>query len=304
MLPLSCPVFFRHTLAEYLTYKIGGPADIFIMPENEEDICQSVDFAHDQKFPITILGNGSNVLIRDKGVRGVVLYLGSLKEFSLIKIREDENEVWIRVPANFSKAHLLDWSLKQALVGLEFSAGIPGTMGGAVYMNAGTKWGSYSEVIDSVEFYSAEKGLFSLPHKEIGFKYRGHAENIFDGKTLILSVDIKLKKAKNLQESRTKVDEILMYRGSRQPLELPNCGSVFKNPENSERGAGRLIEAAGLKGFRVGGAQVSLKHANFILNTGNATSADIENLITHIQSEVKKRFNIALELELVIIGEQ
>jgi UDP-N-acetylmuramate dehydrogenase len=303
MLPLDCPVHFRHVIAPYVTYKIGGPADIFVLPQNIEDMCRALDFTQEQKLPFTILGNGSNLLVRDKGVRGVVLYLGSLQEPKVEVLSHEGDTIHIRVPSNCSKARLLDWSLAHGWAGLEFSAGIPGTLGGAVFMNAGTKWGSYGDVIDAVQFYSSEKGLFSLTKDKLGLKYRGHGEGLLDGRTLVLAVDISLKKEEVAGKSRALVDEILSYRGGRQPLELPNCGSVFKNPENSERGAGRLIEAAGLKGHRVGNAQVSLKHANFILNLGGASSGDVEDLIAHIQSTVERKFSVRLETEVIILGE-
>jgi UDP-N-acetylmuramate dehydrogenase len=303
MLPLNCPVYFRHELAPYVTYKIGGPADIFVMPQSIEDMCRALDFSCEQALPVTLLGNGSNLLIRDKGIRGVVIYLGSLKEGRIEILSEDANQIMIRVPANLSKAHLLDWSLLHNLSGLEFSAGIPGTLGGAVFMNAGTKWGSYSNVIEAVQFYSLKKGLYTVLKDGLGLKYRGHGEGLLDGKTIVLSVDLLLKKEVDSKKSRNLVDEILGYRGMRQPLEYPNCGSVFKNPENSEKGAGRLIEAAGLKGIRVGGAQVSLKHANFILNLGTATASDVETLIKKIQKEIFEKFSIQLETEVIILGD-
>jgi UDP-N-acetylmuramate dehydrogenase len=170
-------------------------------------------------------------------------------------------------------------------------------------MNAGTKWGSYAEVIETVRFYSVQKGHYEKSCEEMGFKYRGHGEGLLDGRTAVLSADIKLRKDKPREEIRALVDEILRYRGARQPLELPNCGSVFKNPPDSERGAGRLIEASGLKGLRVGQAQVSLKHANFILNLGGAKAAHVEELIARVQEEVFRQQGVRLEREVIYLGE-
>jgi UDP-N-acetylmuramate dehydrogenase len=176
-------------------------------------------------------------------------------------------------------------------------------MGGAVWMNAGTKWGSYSDVIQSVRFVHPEKGIFEKNLSELGLKYRGHGEGLMDHETAILSVDIKLLKNKSPADSRKLVDEILAYRGARQPLEFPNCGSVFKNPQNSEKGSGRLIEAAELKGKQIGQAMISPKHANFILNLGAAKSSDVEALIRLCQEKVLEKFKISLEPEVIILGQ-
>lgn len=289
-------------LKEFVAFNIGGPAEIFVEPRAEEDIRASADFALRHNLDFHILGNGSNLLVRDAGVPGVVVYLGSLLSEDWQILREDADEVEIRVSAALAKARLLELALERAWGGLEFSAGIPGTLGGAVFMNAGTKWGSYGEVVERVRFYSPQKGFFEKSKSELGFKYRGHGEGLFDASTVIVSVDIKLSKSKKASEIRALVDEILCYRGSKQPLELPNCGSVFKNPENSARGAGRLIEACGLKGLQHGQAQVSLKHANFILNRGQALAADVESLITEIQLRVEEKEKIRLEPEVIFWG--
>lgn len=290
-------------LKDFVAFHIGGPAEIFVEPKDEEDIRASADFALRHQLDFHILGNGSNLLVRDGGVRGVVVYLGSLLSESWQILREDSHTVELRVSSALAKARLLELALERAWSGLEFSAGIPGTLGGAVFMNAGTKWGSYGEVVERVRFYSPEKGFFEKTRAELGFKYRGHGEGLFDASTVIVSVDLKLGKDKKPEEIRSLVDEILCYRGGKQPLELPNCGSVFKNPENSPRGAGRLIEACGLKGLQRGQAQVSLKHANFILNRGDARAADVEALITEIQLRVEEKEKIHLEPEVIFWGQ-
>jgi UDP-N-acetylmuramate dehydrogenase len=293
----------RQPLADLAYYRIGGPADFLVEPEGEEDVVKVMELAAREGVPLTLLGSGTNLLIRDGGIRGVVLYLGPGRA-CLPKLLADEVDfVRLRVPAWMPKAELLDVALQKAWAGLEFSAGIPGTLGGAVFMNAGTKWGSYAEVIETVRFYSVEKGHYEKTCEEMGFKYRGHGEGLLDGRTAVLSVDLKLRKDKSREEIRALVDEILCYRGARQPLELPNCGSVFKNPASSERGAGRLIEAAQLKGLRVGQAQVSLKHANFILNLGGAKAADVEALIARVQDEVLKQQGVQLEREVIYLGD-
>ena len=291
-------------LKDYLAYRIGGPADIFVEPASDLDIQKTVEYCTEQKLPLTIIGSGTNLLVRDGGIRGVVLFLGAGLPGECETLSQDAASILIRVPAHWPKARLLDWALERNFAGLEFSAGIPGTIGGAVWMNAGTKWGSYSDVIERVKFFKPAVGFFEKSRDEMAFKYRGHGEGLLDANTAIVSVELKLSKTKPGAEIRGLVDEILTYRGGKQPLELPNCGSVFKNPENSERGAGRLIEAAGLKGLREGNAMVSLRHANFILNLGNATGHDVETLIAKVQATVVEKFGIALEREVIFLGER
>jgi UDP-N-acetylmuramate dehydrogenase len=288
-------------LAGYVYYGLGGPAEIFVEPAVPEDIRATLDLCSREKQPVYLIGSGTNLLVRDGGLKGVVVYLGAGLPGEIEVLSESAAEIRVRVPSHWPKARLLDWALEKGWAGLEFSAGIPGTLGGAVYMNAGTKWGSYAETIERVRLYSAAAGFFEKTNEEMGFKYRGHGEGLLDGSTAVVSVDIRLHRERTPDESRALVDEILAYRGSKQPLERPNCGSVFKNPPTGP-GAGRLIEACGLKGTRVGGAQVSLKHANFILNTGGAKAADVEALVDLIQARVKAEKGVELEREVIVLG--
>jgi UDP-N-acetylmuramate dehydrogenase len=237
---------------------------------------------------------------------GLSVFMGPTQSLRPQVLSEDDRSVRVRVRAEDAKADVLDWAMDRRLVGLEFSAGIPGTMGGAVYMNAGTKWGSYGEVIEGVHLFSLSQGRLYKKAEEMGFKYRGHGEGLMSDGAVVTFVDLKLRKASDpveFENSRSKVDEILIYRGTRQPLDYPSCGSVFKNPENSPRGAGRLIEASGLKGLRRGQAMVSLKHANFILNLGGAKAADVNGLIEDIRDRVEKDHGIRLDPEVVRLGD-
>ncbi|MBS1984723.1 MAG: UDP-N-acetylmuramate dehydrogenase [Bdellovibrionales bacterium] len=293
-------------LAPWVAYRVGGPADLLLESSQENEIVFALEQARHHQLPVTLLGNGTNLLVRDGGLRGLVIYMGQRShglDDGIQVYEETADFVRLHVPAHCAKARLLEYALENAYSGLEFSAGIPGSIGGAVYMNAGTKWGAYNEVIETVRLYSPSKGIFEKSVADMGFTYRGHGEGVLDGETVVLSVVIKLRRDKRAAQIRALVDEILTYRGSKQPLELPNCGSVFKNPANSELGAGRLIEACGLKGKRVGDAQVSLKHANFILNLGKARAADIEALIREIQRTVLEVKGVALETEVIMMGE-
>lgn len=292
-------------LGTFAAYTVGGTADLFFAPRSEDQLVEGLDWAQGHFVPFFVLGSGTNLLVRDGGVRGLVVYLGpQTRSWHLEVLERKQDSLLVRVPGAFSKAELLEWALANSCEGLEFSAGIPGTIGGAVYMNAGTRWGSYGDVIESVRIWMPEQGAVVKTATEMGFKYRGHNEAILGGKSVVLSADLRLKLGKDSETSRALVDRILSYRGSRQALERPSCGSVFKNPENSTRGAGRLIESAALKGTRRGGAQLSTKHANFLLNRGNATAADIEELILFTQRRVKEEFGIFLEPEVIMVGRE
>ncbi len=289
-------------LKDYVTYRIGGPADIFIEPASDNDIEQTVVLCQKHSIPLVVIGSGSNLLIGDNGIRGVVLYLGAGLTGDVHVLSQTDETVLIDVPAHWPKAKLLEYAVDHSWSGLEFSSGIPGTLGGAIYMNAGTKWGSYADVVESVRFYNPQKGFYLKSKQELGFKYRGHGEGLLDATTIVVSIRMTLKKTKQKNDILTLVDQILSERGLKQPLEFPNCGSVFKNPEGN-KGAGRLIEACGLKGTKAGGAQISLKHANFILNVNEAKAADVESLIELIQKTVAQKFGIHLEPEVIRLGQ-
>jgi UDP-N-acetylmuramate dehydrogenase len=294
----------QRPLAPYVAYGLGGPADLFFEPKNEKDLIEGLEWAYSNNVPVFVLGSGTNLLVRDGGIRGLLVYLGpKTRSWHLEVLERVEDSLLVRVPGAFAKAELLDWSIENACRGLEFSAGIPGTIGGAVFMNAGTRWGSYAQVIERVRIWVPAQGVVEKSAQEMGFKYRGHGEGVLSGGAVVLSADLRLETKGCVEASRVIVDRILTYRGSRQALERPSCGSVFKNPENSARGAGRLIESAGLKGTRRGGAQLSTKHANFLLNRGMATAADVEELVRFTQQRVKEEFGVELDPELVIVGE-
>ncbi len=287
-----------HTFA---TYRIGGAADCFVEPKSEAELIKAIEYVHKSGISFFVLGSGSNLLIDDTGFRGIIFNLGPSLASQIEVLKEDEEHVWVRVPAWYSKAQLLSDSLERHWAGLEFSAGIPGTLGGAVFMNAGTKWGAYADIIESVRMYHVTKGLVEKSVHDMGFRYRGHGESSLGKESIVISVDVKLVKREQMHTSKALVQEILAYRGDKQPLERPNCGSVFKNPESSERGAGRLIEAAGLKRRRIGGAMFSDKHANFILNVDGATCHDVKALISLAQEEVHKNFSVELEREVIYV---
>jgi UDP-N-acetylmuramate dehydrogenase len=299
--------FESFNLKSFHTFRISTSADLFYVPATQDDAKNIVQKAYMESVPVFVLGSGTNLLIRDGGIRGVVLYQGPVWLTQKPKILNRTNNYWdVEFCSRFSKAEALAFAVKNKLGGLEFSAGIPGTLGGAVWMNAGTKWGAYKDVIVEAKVFHPKVGSRVYSVGELGLSYRTHDASIFDEWTLIESVTLRLpvlNESEKVNESLQKINEILLYRGTRQPLELPNCGSVFKNPENSERGAGRLIEASQLKGTRLGGAFVSLEHANFIHNDGSAEASDVEGLVKKIQQVVKDKYGVSLEREVIIVGE-
>jgi UDP-N-acetylmuramate dehydrogenase len=298
-------LYRNYPLAKLLYYRTGGRAEALLMCPSESDLISSLQWVCDEGVPYQVVGSGTNLLVSDRGLLGLTIFVGPSGPIRPQILSENAEFVRARFRAGDAKADVLDWAMSRRLVGLEFSAGIPGTMGGAIYMNAGTKWGSYAEVVEGVHLFSLRQGRFYKRADEMGFKYRGHGEGLLSDGAVVLAVDLKLPKAKDsveFLESRNKVDEILVYRGTRQPLDYPSCGSVFKNPENSPKGAGRLIEAAGLKGLRRGRAMISLKHANFILNLGGASASDVNWLIEKVIAEVKTTSGIVLDPEVVRLG--
>lgn len=283
-------VIFDAPLAEVTSLRVGGPADAFVSPEDVHDVCRIVRQAREAQVPVMVLG-GTNLLVQDGGIRGVVLSLSKLAGIE----KEDDRlvfaEAGVRMPT------LLGFAVHHALSGLEWAAGIPGTVGGAVVMNAGTKLGEMQNCLDTVQLVDPEGRLLTYPAADLSFAYR--SVSLPDG--IVVGAWLRLTPApRETIESRTK--SYLQYRKRSQPLSQPNAGSVFKNPPGTT--AGRLIEEAGLKGCRVGDAQVSAKHANFIVNLGHARSADVLRLIETVRQEVLDRTGIRLDLEWKVVGER
>lgn len=282
-------VVFDAPLRDLTALRIGGPADALVVPEDLEDVCQLMKQARSGQLPVTVLG-GTNVLVRDGGVRGIVLHLSQLTRI------EDQEPLVVYAEGGVRMPTLLGHAVSRSLSGLEWAAGIPGTVGGAVVMNAGTHLGEMKDCLKAIHFINSEGQVVIYPVSSISFSYR-HA-GLPNG--VVVGAWIQLKSASGAKiESETK--SYLQYRKNTQPLTQPNAGSVFKNPPNGS--AGQLIEEAGLKGFRVGDAQVSTKHANFIVNVGRARATDAILLIKKIQQDVFHRTGIMLELEWKILGE-
>ena len=279
----------KEELRKHTSFRIGGPADLFIIPENGNDLIELLKSLTEENVPYLILGGGSNLLVSDRGVRGVVIQVGpGLSDF---KFRRDSlvSESGVR----FSR--LARSAAERGLSGLEFAAGIPGTVGGAVVMNAGCGGGDISQVVTRVRTFKPGSGIKDWTKKDCQFKYRSSR---FRGTgEIVLEVEFKLSPG-SPPEIKERMKKILAPRKQTLPLKYPNAGSIFKNPPGDY--AGRLIEAAGLKGERIGGAQISKKHANIIINRSTASSKDVEQLITLAQKKVREIFSINLDLEVEI----
>ncbi|MGI6563123.1 MAG: UDP-N-acetylmuramate dehydrogenase [Clostridia bacterium] len=281
-------------LKQYTSFRIGGPADIMAFPSDIESLTRLIQYLSRNQINRLLLGNGTNLLVSDKGFRGVVIHTG--KHLKSIAVKEEENRIYAQCGASLAAVSAA--ALKHGLRGLEFASGIPGTMGGALFMNAGAYGSTMSDVVESTIALDEQGGLCTIRKEEHDFGYRN---SCFRKKCLfVLETELKLEPG-NYNEIRDKMNELNMKRKTCQPLEYPSAGSVFKRPEGCF--AGNLIEDSGLKGYTIGGACVSEKHAGFIINKGSATADDVNRLINHIISVVYDRFHVTLEPEIIRIGE-
>ncbi|KAB8137996.1 UDP-N-acetylmuramate dehydrogenase [Gracilibacillus oryzae] len=285
-----------HVLVDELlknhTYtKLGGKADFFVTPATIEEVQQVIRYAKNNNVPFTLLGNGSNVIVRDGGIRGIVL---SLKKFNAIK--RDGNSVIAE-----SGARIIDasrFALEEHLTGLEFACGIPGTVGGALYMNAGAYGGEIKDCLDHALVVNMEGDVQRVEAKDFDLAYR--TSNIAEKGYIVLEATFRLQE-EDYHAIKAEMDDLTFKRESKQPLEYPSCGSVFKRPPGYF--AGKLIQDSELQGKGVGGAEVSKKHAGFIINKTNATATDYIAVIEMVQKAVKERFGVDLEREVRILGE-
>ena len=285
-------VTLNYPLKDHTSFKIGGTADLFVCPNNLMELMNTLGILKENNMPYFLLGAGSNLLISDKGVRGAVIKLGDGFDYAHAK-----ND-YILAGAGVSLAKLSAEAKNAELTGLEFASGIPGTLGGAIYMNAGAYGGEMKDVISEVSYIDADGVVKTIAGDECDFGYR---KSMFSGGgKIIISAKLTLNKG-NKDEIIATMRELNARRKEKQPLEYPSAGSTFKRPEGHFAGA--LIEEAGLKGASVGGAQVSEKHAGFVINTGDATAKDVCDLIAHVQKVVKENSGVDLEPEVKIIGE-
>ncbi len=279
-------------MCDHTTFKIGGNADLFVCIKNKEQLKEVIKMAKEQNIPLFMLGLGSNLLVSDKGINGVVVSLQEMK-----KIKKNNNTVTAEAGAPLSK--VCTFAQINSLGGLEFAFGIPGSVGGALYMNAGAYGGEMKDVVLSAECINENGEFITLTNKEMELGYRTSAFK--KSGYVILSVTFCLK-AKDSKQIMAEMEDYASRRRDKQPLEYPSAGSTFKRPEGHFAGA--LIEQNGLKGFTVGGAQVSEKHAGFVINKGGATATDVKNLINQVAEKVYKNNGVKLEPEVIFVGRE
>jgi len=284
-------VKFDKPLKEYTTFKIGGPADILVIPNSIRELKEVLVTIKDIEIPFFILGKGSNVIVGDKGFRGIVINTEKLN-----RIRVSGKELISETGILLSEVS--NQALKAGLTGLEFASGIPGSLGGAIYMNAGAYGGMIEDVIKEVRCLSYQGKELTLSKEELKLSYR---HSILQDEPLIAVEAIISLEHGDKEEIKAKIDDLTDKRWTKQPMEMPSAGSIFKRPENYYASA--LIDEAGLKGARVGEAEVSKKHAGFIVNLGNASAEDVKNLIKLVQDEIYQRNGVKLEVEPRFIGE-
>ncbi len=284
-------VLFDEPMKNHTSFKIGGPADVMIIPRSEEELINSVKLCRENGIRFYIMGNGTNLLVRDGGMRGVVIKINE----GLSNISRRGNNIYCQAGALLTAVSRL--AMAEHLTGIEFANGIPGTIGGAVAMNAGAYGGEMKDIITIVRALDRHSNIVEFKNEDMNFRYRG--SRVVDDELIVLSIEIGLNPG-NYEDIKAQVDDLTYKRTSKQPLELPSAGSTFKRPEGYF--AAKLIEDAGLKGLRHGGAQVSLKHCGFVVNVDNATCKEVLELIKVVQKTVKDTQGVDIETEIKIIG--
>lgn len=281
----------RELMSRHTSFKVGGPADFFVQPADVDEFWNVLHLAREEKVPFFIVGNGSNLLVSDEGFRGMILHTGG----GLRKISVEGDVIYAQAGALLSS--VARTALEHGLTGMEFAAGIPGTLGGAVCMNAGAYGGEMKDILIDAEVLTQDGEHLVLPVEELDLSYRHSV--IFEKDYVVLAAHICLSRGDKTQ-IRDRMNELAGARKEKQPLEYPSAGSTFKRPEGYF--AGKLIQDAGLRGYTVGGAQVSEKHCGFVINRGNATAEEILFLITQVRKKVKQQFGVDLEPEVRMLG--
>ncbi|MFR2644694.1 MAG: UDP-N-acetylmuramate dehydrogenase [Blautia coccoides] len=279
-------------MKKHTTFRIGGPAEYYLRPHSVDELRKILHICKRENLPFFILGNGSNLLVSDKGYQGVVIQLW--KNMSDIEV--DAHVIRAKAGALLSKIAVV--ALDNSLAGFAFASGIPGTLGGAVVMNAGAYGGEMKDVLEEVTVMDAEGNVICLKREELNLGYR--TSIVKEKGYIVLEAVIRLKKGE-ASHIKEQMDDFKERRTSTQPLDMPSAGSTFKRPEGYF--AGKLIMDTGLRGFRVGGAQISEKHCGFVVNTGDATAEDVKNLIEEVQKRVREKFGVTLEPEVKFLGE-
>ena len=280
-------------MSAHTSFHIGGPADVLIIPADLEDIRKVLRIAHEEQVPVSVIGNGSNLLVRDKGIRGIVLKLGNA-----LKHWEQNGDTFV-FDSGISLAQCCRIIGEAGYTGMEFAVGIPGSLGGAVFMNAGAYDGEMKNTVVSVQVMTRSGLIKTLCRDDLDFSYRHSSLQGSDDIVLKVTLQVRNGDKASIQ---AKMDDFSQRRISKQPLDIPSAGSTFKRPEG--RFVGQMVEQSGLKGFRIGGAEVSVKHAGFIVNADHATAADVLQLIEYIRKRILEDYNVTLIPEVLVLGEE
>ena len=295
---LAAKIRTDEPMKSHTSFRVGGPAQFYVEPESTDEIAALMAAAKKADVPFFLMGNGSNIVVSDEGIDGLVIRLG--EDFSSIREEEDPSDpdkVRLIASAGTLLIRLSSYAAKAGLTGLEFASGIPGSLGGAVFMNAGAYGHDISEVVDKVVSISKEGEIRTWTRDQLTFGYR--KSTFMEEGGIVTEAELVLRRG-DPEKIASEIREYSEKRTSTQPLNFPSAGSMFKRPEGHYTGA--LIEQAGLKGFSIGGAQVSEKHAGFVINKGEATASDIDALVKHIQKTIKEKFDVTLEREVRFIG--
>jgi UDP-N-acetylmuramate dehydrogenase len=285
-------LLFKEEMKNHTTFKIGGPVDIMVLPQDEEDVATVVSFCRQRDIPLFIFGVGSNLLVRDRGIRGVAMKLG--ENLDEVEVNGDQ----IQAQAGVKISALARIAAFHSLSGLEFAEGIPGSLGGALVMNAGAYDGEMQGIVTATRAIGPDGSIKTFKNEEMQFGYR---RSIFQSNGyIIISATLKLANG-NRKEIEQRMLEFAHRREEKQPLDKPSAGSTFRRPPGFY--VGPMLEELGLKGYQIGDAQVSSKHAGFIVNNGNATARNVLDLIAYIQQKAKERFGVDLQPEIRVVGE-
>ncbi|MBL1209855.1 UDP-N-acetylmuramate dehydrogenase [Geminocystis sp. GBBB08] len=290
----ECVIYHSVALSQYTSYRVGGIARWYVEPQTWDDIQAVFEWIEKQQIPFTCLGAGSNLLVSDEGISGLVLNTCHFKDYAI-----DEENNQVTVGAGYSLPKLAWKVAKKGLQGLDWAVGIPGTVGGAVVMNAGAHKGCIADILINAVVAYGDGNIEVLSRDELEYTYR--TSKLQNQQALVLKATLALKSGMAREEMLRITTDNFRMRKNTQPYDKPSCGSVFRNPQ--PKAAGWLIEKIGLKGYQIGGAQVSHRHANFIINSGNATARDIFSLINHVQEEVEKKWSILLHPEVKLLGQ-
>ena len=286
-------ILYNEDMKKHTTFKIGGPAECFIKIKTKEELKEILNIAKENKIPVTILGNGSNILVLDGGIEGITLTI----QIEYIDIKQNGEKYKIYVGGGYKLSKLAQICLKNEISGFEELSGIPGTIGGAVSMNAGAHGKEMKDVVEKIKCVDINGNEKEFLNEEAKFEYR---KSIFKGNSYIVTeVVLNLEKGKK-EEIKAKMDEYSQYRKTKQPIEYPSAGSTFKRGKDYI--TAKLIDDAGLKGYSIGDAVVSTKHSGFVINKGNASAKDVLDLVKYIKDTIEEKFNKQIELEIEVVG--